>query len=225
MVNNGFHPHVWFKNSGDVFVRNIVMTDHKDIRLQGWGKEIDYNLFPDEESLEKARSNGIDLHSAYGDPLFIEPSNANFRILENSPALSLGFKNFSMDSFGVQKPELKKIAKTPDIPPLLVLSTSKDAETSAEWLGANIKNIETMGERSAAGLKDISGVLIILLPENCLAANSGLQEGDVILQCEGNTIRIIQDLLNCYQGNNWKGVLKLLIVRNQQEKEINLDTK
>lgn len=41
MVNNGFHPHVWFKNSDDVFRKNIVMTRHKDIWLSGWGKEID----------------------------------------------------------------------------------------------------------------------------------------------------------------------------------------
>ena len=35
MVNNGFHPHVWFEHSGDVFTKNIIMTDHKDIRLEG----------------------------------------------------------------------------------------------------------------------------------------------------------------------------------------------
>ncbi|MCB0685566.1 MAG: right-handed parallel beta-helix repeat-containing protein, partial [Saprospiraceae bacterium] len=28
MVNNGFHPHVWFENSGDVVKRNILMTKH-----------------------------------------------------------------------------------------------------------------------------------------------------------------------------------------------------
>jgi hypothetical protein len=60
MVNNGFHPHVWFKNSGDVFKRNIVMTEHKDIRLQAWGKEVDFNLFPDSNALAKAQENGTD---------------------------------------------------------------------------------------------------------------------------------------------------------------------
>ena len=130
-----------------------------------------------------------------------------------------------MDSFGVQKPDLKRIAQTPDIPYLFNQAGIGDVDRSIKWLGATIKNIETMGERSAAGLKDISGVLIILLPENCIAAKGGLQERDVIIQCEGNTINTIQKLMNCYQGNNWKGVLKLQIVRNQQEKEILLETK
>jgi hypothetical protein len=225
MVNNGFHPHVWFQNSGDVFIGNIVMTDHKDIRLQGWGKEIDYNLFPDEVSLEKARSNGTDLNSSFGDPLFIDPAKGDFQVDKDSPALSLGFNNFSMDSFGVQKPDLKKIAKTPDLPPLFIHNGNGDVDESIEWLGATIKNIETMGERSAAGLKDIGGVLIKLTPENSIAAMGGLKEGDVIIQCEGNAVRNMQDLMNCHQGNNWKGVLKLQIVRNQQEKEILLETK
>lgn len=51
MINNGFHPHVWFKNNGDVFKHNCVFTEHKDIRLQGWGKEVDHNLFADRDAL------------------------------------------------------------------------------------------------------------------------------------------------------------------------------
>lgn len=31
LVNNGFHPHVWFENNHDVFIRNIVMTPHQQI--------------------------------------------------------------------------------------------------------------------------------------------------------------------------------------------------
>ena len=29
MVDNGFHPHVWYEQSGDVFRRNIVFTPHQ----------------------------------------------------------------------------------------------------------------------------------------------------------------------------------------------------
>ncbi|MGA2618375.1 MAG: hypothetical protein ABSF26_12250 [Thermoguttaceae bacterium] len=35
---------------------------------------------------------------------------------EGSPALKLGFVNFPMDQFGVRKPELKAIARTPEMP-------------------------------------------------------------------------------------------------------------
>jgi len=225
MVNNGFHPHVWFLNSGDEFTRNIVMTDHKDIRLQGWGKEVDYNLFPDKTALEKAQSNGTDQHSDYGDPLFTDPGNADFTVSKNSPALVLRFRNFPMDQFGVQKPELKKIAKTPDIPELIIQQEETGSGKTATWLGAEIKNIETMGERSTAGLKDATGVLIKILPPESTAARGGLMEGDVIIHCEDNEIVNIGDLMSCYQGNNWKGVLNIKVVRNQKEIQVLLKTK
>ena len=45
MVNNSFHPHVWFHGSGDVFRRNIVFATFKPIEMKPpWGKECDFNL-------------------------------------------------------------------------------------------------------------------------------------------------------------------------------------
>ena len=44
MLNNGFHPHVWFKNSHDVFRHNIVMQAHQDIQVNFWGDTVDYNF-------------------------------------------------------------------------------------------------------------------------------------------------------------------------------------
>jgi len=114
IVNNSFHPHVWFKKSGDIFRKNIVMTDYRDIRLDGWGQEIDQNLFPDEASLIKARKQGTDPSSNWGDPIFTNPATGDFTVQENSPAIKLGFENFSMDEFGVTAPKLKKMAKTPE---------------------------------------------------------------------------------------------------------------
>jgi hypothetical protein len=225
MLNNGFHPHVWFLNSGDVFVRNIIMTDHKDIRLQGWGKEIDYNLFPDKTSLDKAQSNGTDQHSDFGDPLFLGPENADFKVSESSPALQLGFRNFSMDQFGVQKPELKKMAKTPEIPGILISHEAGKQGATSTWLGATIKNIENLGERSAAGLNDNNGVLIKSLPKECIAAKGGLEEGDVIVFCEDKDVKNTAVLMGCFQGNNWKGVLNLKVIRNQKEISVLLKTR
>ena len=115
MVNNGFHPHVWFENSEDVFRRNIVGRGHADIRLKGWGKEIDHNLFPNEESLLKAQIYNVDAHSTYGDPQFKDPETFDFSVSADSPALELGFVNFAMDEFGVQG-SLKSLAKIPHLP-------------------------------------------------------------------------------------------------------------
>lgn len=126
MINNGFHPHVWFINSGDIFRKNIVMTDHKDIRLLAWGKEVDYNLFPSKNALDEAQANGTDKNSQVGNPDFIAPEQGDFRVSDKSPALALGFKNFDMEHFGVQEPALKKIRKEPEIPTLIISNFKKD---------------------------------------------------------------------------------------------------
>ena len=59
------------------------------------------------------RASGQDEHSLAATPFLKIPPSGNFRVKEGSPALALGFKNFPMDVFGVQKPSLKAIARTP----------------------------------------------------------------------------------------------------------------
>ena len=48
--------------------------------------------------------------------MFMDPAGGDFRVKDGSPALKLGFVDFPMDQFGVQKPELKAIARTPKMP-------------------------------------------------------------------------------------------------------------
>ena len=101
MINNSFHPHVWFRNSNDVFRRNVVSSRYMPIGITVWGKETDYNIFPDSVSLKAAWSNGTDKHSVCGDLDFMDPKNGDFRLKNHSIAFTTGFKNFAMDSFGV----------------------------------------------------------------------------------------------------------------------------
>ena len=144
---------------------------------------------------------------------------------ENSPAIQLGFQNFPMDQFGVQKPALKEKAKTPEIPSVFITHEGTRSGATSTWLGATIKDIENMGERSATGLKDDKGVLIKILPAGCIAARGGLEEGDVIVFCEDKDIENVSELMRCYQGNNWKGVLNITVIRNQKEFKLLLKTK
>ena len=105
LVNNSFHPHVWYAGSGDVSCRNIVMADYRPIGMPAaWGKLVDENLLPDAESLVRSQAARRDLHSAAGNPEFIDPAHGDFRVRDDSPALKLGFKNFPMDNFGVTSP-------------------------------------------------------------------------------------------------------------------------
>ncbi len=224
MINNGFHPHVWFKKSEDIFRRNIILTEHKDIRLQAWGKEVDFNLFPDETALLKAQKNGVDAHSIFGNPNFKNPEETDYIVTEGSPAFQIGFKNFKMNDFGVKSKHLKALAKQPETPTIWSASAS-EKDLKVNWLGATLKNIETMAERSANGLNETSGVLILDINDNSIIAKSTLKKGDVIISAENEKTKIISDLMNIYQNNNWKGVLNLEIYRNQKAQKLKINLK
>ncbi|WP_317173641.1 PDZ domain-containing protein [Aestuariibaculum suncheonense] len=224
MVNNGFHPHVWFDNSEDIFKHNISMTKHFPIRLKGWGKEVDYNVFPDSTALALAQQNHTDEHSVYGNPMFINPKDGDFTVSENSIALQVGFKNFPMDQFGVQNPELKALAKQPNIPALQIQSLTNTKSKTLEWLGATLKNIETPEEQSASGLFDMNGVIVLNIKADSQVNHSGLQADDVIIAIDNEPIKNTSELLSKYQGNRWRKQLKIKVIRNQKRIDLVLNT-
>ncbi|WP_165730758.1 PDZ domain-containing protein [Polaribacter sp. 20A6] len=224
MVNNSLHPHVWFANSQDVFKHNIVADTYQDVGLLGWGKELDYNLFPNEESMMKSQIYNRDMHSTYGDPMFKNPSELDFTVSENSPALKIGFKNFSMDEFGVQKESLKKIAKTPEVPIIKDLSENKSSPVVA-WLRNNIKSVDSEQEQSAYGLNSAEGVIILTIWKPSPAVqNNGIKKGDVILKAGGKKVKNIQDFFKINVENK-TDMLDLVVMRNQAEKEIRIRVK
>lgn len=224
MVNNSLHPHVWFANSQDVFKHNIVADTYQDVGLLGWGKELDYNLFPNEESMMKSQIYDRDLHSVYGDPMFKNPSELDFTVSENSPALKIGFKNFPMDEFGVQKESLKKIAKTPEVPIIKDLSENKSSPVVA-WLRNNIKSVDSEQEQSAYGLNSAEGIIILRIWKPSPAVqNNGIKKGDVILKAGGKKVKNIQDFFKINVENK-TDMLDLVVMRNQAEKEIRIRVK
>ncbi|NLR62947.1 PDZ domain-containing protein [Chitinophaga varians] len=206
ILNNSFHPHVWFKNSHDIFRHNIVTGPYKPIGIHYWGDEIDNNLFPANTALPTE----TDKHSVSGDAGFVNPIAGDYRVKAASPALRILFNSFSMDSFGVVSPALRQLAKKAPLPVLAQQRLLTTSETT--WLGARIKNIETLGERSAAGLPDDNGVYVISVPDNFPYQ---LQAGDVILKVGDTAVEKVKDFLNTYsrQGDRRE---KLTIFRNQR---------
>lgn len=126
-----------------------------------WGKEVDYNLFPVAESLDLAHENNTDANSLYGNSMFVSPETEEITVAGNSPALHLGFNNFPLDNFGVQKAELKAIAKQPSIPEFNVPYFQYDINRTKDWLGATLKNVETLAEQSASGSHKMDGVIAL----------------------------------------------------------------
>lgn len=219
LINNTFHPHVWYVNSQDAFVHNIVNVAYAPIRIEDWGTRIDSNLFISPSALIAARENGTDKHSITGDPQFIDAAAGDFRVQSSSPALAIGFKNFPMDSFGVISKGLKEKAVEPYITPVRTIDLGSHGKF-VDWLGSTIKNIETLGEQSASGAPDKSGVLIVKVKPGSVAAKGGLQAGDVIRKINDKTIANVAELLDEMQKIGWQGSGHFTILQNQQLKTI-----
>ena len=227
-VNNSFHPHVWYGNSRDVFRRNIVFTPYRPIGMNKgpWGKECDANLLHDPNQKEPVSASELqkqskrDERSLRADAMFVDPDSGDYRVKENSPALKLGFKNFPMNRFGVQKPELKAIARTPRLPSLEQKqssnSQSKRNARRVQWLGATIKNVVGLGEVSATGLPKEIGVLIVELPKQSLAAKNGLKENDVVLKCNTFSTDTLAAFLKHWNAAPPQSSVTLEIWRNQK---------
>ena len=224
MVNNSLHPHVWFANSEDVFKHNIVQKTYQDVGLLGWGKALDFNFFPNEEAMMKSQIYDRDLHSAFGDPMFKSPETLDFSVAENSPALKIGFKNFPMDNFGVQKASLKKMAKTPEVPKMIDPSESKKSQTIA-WLRNQIKSVESEQEQSAYGLNTAEGVIVLKIWKPSPAVqNGGIKNGDVIIEAGGQKVATVKDFFRINVENKTDR-LDLVVMRNQSEQKITINTK
>jgi len=204
MVDSGLHPHVWFAASGDIFRRNIVWRDYQPARMYPppWGQEMDHNLMH-KDGAERApaaslqRRSGRDANSIVADAQFVDPARGDYRVKDGSPALALGFVNFPMDQFGVQKPALKVLARTPVLPgpkPVAAAPVARDTKPRV-WLGATVRNIADEGEMSAFGLPGVTGVLVLEVPAGSALDKAGLKKNDVILSINGTKAADVARLL------------------------------
>jgi hypothetical protein len=225
-INNGLHPHVWFENSGDRFTRNIVMAAHRPIRnAEDWGRASDLNHFAFGADLRKAWEQGADPRSTAGDPQFVDPAAGDFRVKPGSPALEVGFENFPMDQFGVKKPSLRAIARTPELPDLRTVSSLEPTQSLAAlptWMGVYLRGLQ--GEEfSAFGVsKEAGGVQIIANDPRALALRRGLQADDLIQKVNGQPIRTAKELLDAIEAAGSQP-LHIVLVRSQQAIELTLE--
>ncbi len=229
-VNSGLHPHVWFNNSEDEVFSNIFTGPHRGARMPSEiakGKRVDGNLFFSEDPSVKDRfiQFGWDVNSIVADPKFMDPANGDFRVREGSPAFDVGFENFPMDQFGVKKPSLKAIAKTPVIPELGGAKESRHSPASAKtlapkplesyWLGARLRSLE--GEEfSAFGVsKEDGGVALAEVSETSAAFRAGFRQNDLIQAVNENHVSNMEQLMKTLVQVG-DASLKISMVRNQQ---------
>ncbi len=231
IVNNSLHPHVWFPNSGDVFKHNIVFAAYKPaimnkvIPANGkWGASIDSNLFVcDTIQRLKFLKNGCDSNSLNGDPLFVNGALGDYQVKEGSPALKLGFKNFSTNNFGVLKTSLKAIVKKPSLPEVIIsLSIQKQStKKGASWMHAIVK--EPQGDEFSAygvGFNE-GGIALAEIPEQSHLLKAGFKTGDIIQGINGIKIKTLNDFKTLLSKiAKPSGSFEFEIVRNQKKMKI-----
>ena len=137
------------------------MTKYKPIRVYGWGREVDYNIFTDSLSYLAARQLGGDAHSIVAAIRFIDAAKGDFNVADDSEAIIKGgFRNFPMNNFGVLSFHLKQLAESPVMPVPLVAGHVTDTKTML-WKGVTFKNLDTLEERSATGMDTERGVYVV----------------------------------------------------------------
>lgn len=137
---------------------------------------------------------GVDKNSVAGDPMFIDPKKGDFSVSMKSKAYQMGWKNFSVDQFGVQKVGLKVIAKTPVIPDLK--HRAIEIENVVLLYSGTVKNLTTVGELSATGMARKTGVLVINPPAQGSFTKIRLLSNDVIIKLNDETIANVTELQN-----------------------------
>ncbi len=231
MVDNGLSPHVWYDAGGDIFRRNIVFRgNYSEARMfknKPWGAEMDHNLVHQPGRTTPTPATGLqrqsrrDEHSIIADAQFIQPTAGDFRVKESSPALALGFQNFPQDNFGVQKPALKAIARTPLIGEQTAKVAGRDA-SARNWFSAKVRNIVGESEMSAFGTPGETGVLVLVVPADSALARAGLRKDDVILSLGDQPVETLADLLSLSALFKPGATITLGIIRTQKAATLTL---
>jgi hypothetical protein len=217
LVNGTFHRHVWFRDNGAVFVRNLVMAPYE--QTPGYdtrGTLIDCNIFTDSLSYRTARKYGTDVNSTVAKVKFVNPASGDFRVSGNATEVfRTGFQNFEMDRFGVESDRLKALAEQPRMPVPVFAADDVDSETFV-WESVQIKNLKTLGERSATGMDGERGVYVVAVGAYGNELRDYLRSNDVILGFAGRPVNSLDDLRNAIAGADLSKPQQMVIFRNQK---------
>jgi hypothetical protein len=221
LINNTFYRHVWFRDNGNIFTRNIVMQPYEITSdNECLGALIDYNIFTDSVSYRTAQEYGNDTCSIVSKVNFIDPAAGNFRIADSSQEVfRIGFQNFDMNRFGVSSERLKRLAATPEMPVPIYAADRVSSEILA-WEAVQIKNLETPGERSATGMDSERGVYVVSVGAYGNELRDYLRSNDVILGFAGKAVNSLDDLYGAIAGADLSKLQPMVIFRNQKENSV-----
>jgi hypothetical protein len=221
LVNNTFYRHVWLRNNGSVFTRNIVMLPYEEPSgYDTQGALIDCNIFTDSAAYLTARKQGVDARSIVSRVAFVNPAAGDFRVAGSCvEVFRTGFQNFDMTAFGVKSDRLKALAEKPQMPTPVFASGETTSETLL-WESIRIKNLDTQGERSAAGMDSERGVYVVAVGAYGSELRDYLKSNDVILGFAGKAVNHLDDLYRAVAGADLSKPQQIIIFRDQKEKAV-----
>ncbi|KAA6351836.1 hypothetical protein EZS27_000785 [termite gut metagenome] len=221
LINNTFYRHAWLRNNGNVFTRNIVMLPYERPTGHDTGGALtDYNIFTDSITYKVAKMYGTDAHSIVSKVEFNNPAFGDFRISNNATEIfRMGFQNFDMDKFGVVSERLKALAEKPAMPVPLYNSDVTNAEILI-WEGVQIKNLETLSERSATGMDSERGVYVVAVAAHGTQLRDYLTSNDVILGFAGKPVNSLDDLYKAIAVADLNKPQQMIIYRTQKENAV-----
>jgi S1-C subfamily serine protease len=133
----------------------------------------------------------------------------------------MGFQNFDMDKFGVVSERLKALAEKPAMPIPVFNSDVSNAEI-LNWDGIQIKNLETLGERSATGMDSERGVYVVAVAAYGSHLRDYLKSNDVILGFAGKPVNTLDELYKAVAGADLKKPQEMIIFRTQKENPVTI---
>jgi hypothetical protein len=218
--------HVWPTSSNDVFTHNIFWG-YDPVGPDAYGKQLDTNLFQSASALSAAQGYGVDMHSASGDPGFLDPTNGNFHLPAGSPALALGIASLPADSYGVTILSLRAQAATPPFGPVGLGAVggdagSRDCTTQATWRGATVENLCGLNELTVVGLGSAVGVFVPTVPAGSQAATDGFEALDVVLGFGGQSVGSLDDLNLLYAATTPGQKITVGIHRSQMDTSLTM---
>ena len=120
-----------------------------------------------------------------------------------------------MDQFGVQKPSIKALAETPNIPE--IKQQNIEIANVVLFYSGSIKNLTTEGELSATGMSEKTGVLVRRVPVDGIFQTIKLKKNDVILKVNGININNVTEFRSVIDKSEMK---TLIVWRDQKSVEL-----
>ena len=182
IINNTFHPHVWFNDSGDVFEENLVMRPYLPIGMPShWGERINRNILAVSSgdtvpAIELRNLSGQDSDSVAEKITFDE----SLRVLDNS--LNIVFN--APDVYGVLDEKLREHADKCPINQPIPMNTSSGGE-HRRIDGLEVKSIDDDGEMSAYAAPGHHGVIVLSIAPHCGWYADGLRADTAIISMNG----------------------------------------